>query len=82
MHGKGLYCYLLLSNNFLSVVYDSKCQMFIQIIETCQGKTLGNIHYKIELIDTNSEMDINIAQELVARGYARPTKELAEVQLV
>ena len=60
----------------------SKYQIFLQIIETCRGKTLGNIHYKIELIDTNSKMDINIAQELVARGYARPTKELAEVQLV
>ena len=53
--------------------------MSLQVIETCKGKQIGNIHYKIELIDTNPETDINIAQELVARGFATPSRELAEV---
>ena len=54
--------------------------MSLQVIETCKGKQIGNTHYKIELIDTNPETDINIAQELVARGFARPSRELAEVR--
>ena len=54
--------------------------MSLQVIETSKGKQIGNTHYKIELIDTNRETDINIAQELVAGGFARPSRELAEVQ--
>ena len=54
--------------------------MSLQVIETCKGKQIGNTHYKIELIDTNPETDINISQELVAREFARPSRELAEVQ--
>ena len=66
----------------LSCNLDNSLYMPFQVIETCKGKQIGNTHYKIELIDTNRETDINIAKELVAGGLARPSRELAEVKLL
>ncbi len=50
-----------------------------QVVETCDGKKIGQTQYVIQLIDDNGEVSIDLAQELIKHGHAKPSRSLAQV---
>ena len=49
-------------------------------MSTEKAANVGLVKYAVRLFDTNSEFDIDVAQELVTQGHARPTEGLIKVR--